>query len=232
MTLMPYSTDDTEENTSRTVDKVKSMNDPLTPAVVLPQAVYEAIVAHSREGKPEEVCGVVRGRGLEAYEAIRGENIAPERIENYEVDPQTLLRQFDFEDSGEEMMGIYHSHPVSVAFPSATDAWNAHYPDSIYLICSLENDEPVIRAFRLTPHFVELTDGDLDVLRQNLEFYQTRRHLFAYFHPPGADIPTTIKQLIGEVPSPFYIVIHSPDYADRETESRIVSVVEHPVEIV
>ena len=53
---------------------------------------------------------------------------ADERIENYTVDPQTLLMQFDFEDDGDEMMGIYHSHPVSVAYPSATDAWNAPLP--------------------------------------------------------------------------------------------------------
>ena len=81
------------------------------------------------------------GRGLVAFEAVAGRNIAAERIENYEVDPQTLLLQFAFEDGGDEMMGIYHSHPVSVAYPSATDAWNAYYPECIYFICSLEYDD-------------------------------------------------------------------------------------------
>jgi proteasome lid subunit RPN8/RPN11 len=64
-----------------------------------------------------------------AQEAVRGRNIAVERIENYEVDPQTLLRQFEFEENGDEMLAIYRSHPVSVAYPSATDGWNAHDPD-------------------------------------------------------------------------------------------------------
>ena len=63
-------------------------------ATQLPRAVYAAIIAHAREGKPEEICGVIRGRGLQAHEAVRGRNIAGERIENYEVDPQTLLLQF------------------------------------------------------------------------------------------------------------------------------------------
>ena len=49
--------------------------------VTLPPAVYDAIVQHAREGKPEEICGVVRGRGLVAAEAVRGRNIAAERIE-------------------------------------------------------------------------------------------------------------------------------------------------------
>ena len=38
----------------------------------MPQAVYDNIVAHAREGKPEEICGIVRGRGLTAYAAVRG----------------------------------------------------------------------------------------------------------------------------------------------------------------
>jgi hypothetical protein len=79
--------------------------------VTLPAALWEAIVTHAREGKPEEICGIVRGRGSTALEVIRGQNIAPERIENYDVDPQTLLKQFDFEEAGDEMMGIYHSIP-------------------------------------------------------------------------------------------------------------------------
>lgn len=62
----------------------------------------------------------MRGRGLNAFEAIPARNIAAERIENYTVDPQTLLLQFDFEDAGDAMMGIYHSHPVPPAYPSAT----------------------------------------------------------------------------------------------------------------
>ena len=111
--------------------------------VQLPQAIADSIIAHAREGKPEEICGILRGRGSEAFELMRGQNMAEDKIDNYTVDPRTLLLQFEFEDAGDEMMGIYHSHPISVAYPSATDAWNAHYPDSIYFICSLEfDDEP------------------------------------------------------------------------------------------
>jgi proteasome lid subunit RPN8/RPN11 len=149
--------------------------------------VADAIIAHAREGKPEEVCGIVRGRALAAVEAVRGRNIASERIENYEVDPETLLLQFAFEDQGDEMMAIYHSHPVSVAYPSATDAWNAHYPESIYLICSLEfDDAPVIRAFRMTPHWLEL---DVARLRRELSVREVRPNLFAYYQAAEEPLP-------------------------------------------
>jgi proteasome lid subunit RPN8/RPN11 len=197
--------------------------------VLLPAAAQQFIIDHAREGKPEEICGILRGKGLEAYEAYRGQNIAGERIENYEVDPQTLLRQFDFEDQGEEMMGVYHSHPVSVAYPSATDAWNAHYPDSIYFICSLEfDDAPVIRAYRMISHFLDLEYG---ALRTSLNCYETRPGLWAYYQrgdtplaAPLANTPTA------ELSRPFYIVLYlDPDSSD--VDGRVVTLQEHPIQI-
>lgn len=194
--------------------------------VQLPQHIYDTIIAHAREGKPEEICGVLRGRDLVAYEAFRGQNIASDRINNYEVDVQTLLLQFEFEKTGDEMMGIYHSHPISVAYPSATDAWNAHYPDSVYFICSLEYDNaPVLRAFRMIPHFLDL---DLDALKTVLDFYETRPHLFAYYHRSDAAIPAVLVPVAQQAATPFYVVY----YADgEEQEVRIVSLEEYAIEV-
>lgn len=193
----------------------------------LPQAAYAEIIAHARAGKPEEICGIVRGRGLVGYEVIRGRNVASERIENYEVDTQTLLKQFNFADPDDEMMGIYHSHPVSVAYPSATDAWNAHYPDSIYFICSLEYDEaPVIRAYRMTPYFLEL---DIPELRKVLNFYETRPHLFAYYQAPDQPIPAALNAATQEVSAPFYVVYHSAE--PGAYEARVVALSEYVVAV-
>ena len=200
-----------------------------TVPVTLPAAVAAAIVQHAREGKPEEICGIVRGRGLDAFEAVRGHNVAAERIENYTVDPQTLLKQFDFEDEGDEMMGIYHSHPVSVAYPSATDAWNAAYPDSVYLICSLEDDDmPVIRAFRMIPHFIDL---DLAALTAALDFYETRPGLFAYYADPAQPLPAIFADLPDVIAPPFYVVYFEDDADDHAPEGRVVTLVEHPVRV-
>jgi proteasome lid subunit RPN8/RPN11 len=198
-------------------------------ATQLPRAVYDAMIAHAREGKPEEICGVLRGRGLLAFEAVRGRNVAGERIENYEVDPQTLLQQFAFEEQGDEMMGIYHSHPASVAYPSATDAWNANYPDCIYFICSLEDDDaPVMRAFRMLTHWV---DVDVNALRAALPFYETRPHLFAYYQPAQQALPAALAQLAENGPGPFYVDFWT-DEAGAIVDSRVVSVVEHPIRVI
>ena len=194
--------------------------------VQVPQQIYNEIIAHAREGKPEEICGVLRGRGMIAYELFRGRNVAHERIENYEVDQQTLLLQFKFENTGDEMMGVYHSHPVSVAYPSATDAWNATYPDSIYLICSLEYDEaPVIRAFRMITHFV---DVDVAALKLTLSFYETRPHLFAYYQSAEMPVPPALQAIAAQASLPFYVVYYEED---GEIEARIVSLHEYEISI-
>lgn len=198
--------------------------------VLLPAAAESLIIAHARQGKPEEICGILRGKGLQAYEALRGKNIASERIENYEVDPQTLLRQFDFEDQGEEMMGIYHSHPVSVAYPSATDAWNAHYPESIYFICSLEFDNaPIIRAFRMTPHFLDL---DYGALRTELSCYETRRGLWAYYQRADAPLAIPLANTpAADLSRPFYVVLFIDPEGESDIDGRVVTLEEHAVQI-
>lgn len=195
----------------------------LPEAVHIPFAVYDEIVTHAREGKPEEICGIVRGRGTVAYEAIRGRNLAAERIENYEVDPQTLLLQFTFEEQGDEMMGIYHSHPVSVAYPSATDAWNAYYPECTYLICSLEDDNvPVLRAFRMITHWIDVDSANL---RLALPFYETRPHLFALFQPADTPVPGALAPIAQNVSAPFYVDFIT-DANGEIDDSKVVSIAE------
>ncbi len=53
------------------------------------------------------------------------------------------------DDAGEELFGIYHSHPVSVAFPSPTDRAESFYPDAVYVLVSMRSAVPELRAFRI-----------------------------------------------------------------------------------
>ncbi len=198
-------------------------------AISLPRAIHDEIIAHAREGKPEEICGILRGRGKEAFELFRAENVATERIENYDVDPKALMLQFAFEDAGDEMMGIYHSHPVSVAWPSATDAWNAHYPESYYFICSLEYDDaPILRAFRMLATY---PDVDGDALRRALPFREVRQGLFGYFQAADRSTPRALHAVAGDVTLPFYVVF-TVDKTGAVDDLRFVEITEYRVEIV
>jgi proteasome lid subunit RPN8/RPN11 len=45
---------------------------------------------------------------------------------------------------------MYHSHPVSEARPSQTDInLSDNWPGTVWLICSLAEDEPVVRAWSI-----------------------------------------------------------------------------------
>lgn len=154
-----------------------------TDRLILPGEVWDAIVAHAREGLPEEVCGILRGKNGVVTGLVRARNDAEDREINYAVDGQTLLKQFEFEDAGEEMVAIYHSHPVTPAYPSATDARQATYPDAVYIICSLSDpDAPVLRGYRLLP-----VDFDGDTTAYLLTPVRGRHDFLAYHQPaPGA----------------------------------------------
>ena len=119
----------------------------------------DEIVAHARLEAPRECCGVILGRNGKLIELRRLTNIYPGN-DFYEPDAGELYRLVvEIDETGTDIAAIYHSHPVSPAYPSARDVEYAGWPDSVYLICSLEHpDAPVIRAFRIV-------DGDITELR-------------------------------------------------------------------
>jgi proteasome lid subunit RPN8/RPN11 len=118
---------------------------------VLPAEMQTAIIAHARLEAPRECCGVIAGRDGVPVKLIETRNVA-EGNRLYEIDPAQLI-ELEFRELPRieaEIIAIYHSHPASPAFPSATDRALAFWPEAVYLICSLADPErPVVRGFRL-----------------------------------------------------------------------------------
>jgi proteasome lid subunit RPN8/RPN11 len=127
----------------------------------LPSSMRDEIVSHARGEAPRECCGIIGGADGELRELYRLTNTYP-GVDFYEPAASELYERYrDLDDRGLEIAAIYHSHPVSRAYPSARDVEFAGWPDSIYLICSLEQAErPVIRAFRI----VDGTITELDIV--------------------------------------------------------------------
>lgn len=127
------------------------------------QALIDEMVAHAREDLPNECCGMIGGRDGAATSVVRVENAAASPL-RYEMDPQG---QFDalkaIEDAGDDLIGIYHSHTRSAAYPSQTDVNEAvMWPEQVYVIVSLEDeDAPDVKAFDLAG--MKIADVDLDV---------------------------------------------------------------------
>ena len=112
----------------------------------------EAIVAHARDGAPQEVCGLVAGRGGRPERVIRCTNIHATPATRYEIDPRDQLTAFrEMDDRGEDLVAIYHSHPATQPYPSPTDRAEAHYPDVLYVLVSLRAEPPEVRGYRILP---------------------------------------------------------------------------------
>ena len=109
-------------------------------------AAMQAVRAHGAEGYPHEICGVLVGPrgGRVATEAKRARNMIVERArDRYEIDPVDHLRiQREADDSGDDIIGYYHSHPDHPAQASRFDterAWSGY----VYVIVSVANGTPL-----------------------------------------------------------------------------------------
>jgi proteasome lid subunit RPN8/RPN11 len=126
----------------------------LPAPVALPAALLQELIDHARAGYPNEACGIVvgdapAGTGGNAvrFQPMVNAAASPSR---YLLDPQEQLTVMTaIEDAGEEVWGIFHSHVRSPAEPSPTDIGLAFYPDALYLICSLAEDLPAVRAWSI-----------------------------------------------------------------------------------
>jgi proteasome lid subunit RPN8/RPN11 len=110
----------------------------------------EEMIDHARTEIPNECCGLLAGKDgiiLQLYRCDSAEK-SPFR---YYVDPKDQFRIMRELDQKEwDLIGIYHSHTHTEAYPSKTDLELAFYPEALYFIVSLQKaDAPVIRAFRI-----------------------------------------------------------------------------------
>ena len=112
--------------------------------------LFKEMAEHGLREFPNEACGLLAGRdGLSVrFFAMRNLDASPV---SYRLDPKEQLRAFDeMDDGGFDLLGIFHTHTHSEAYPSETDKKLAFYPDTSYLVMSLsDRDHPVLRAFRI-----------------------------------------------------------------------------------
>ena len=115
----------------------------------LPQEFAQEMIAQAKEEAPYEACGVIAGKGGRAVKLYRTAN-AEHSTTTYRLVPEEQYKIFvEMEEKGWELWGIYHSHPAIPAYPSARDIEQAYYPEALYIIVSLAQGEPEIRAFRI-----------------------------------------------------------------------------------
>jgi [CysO sulfur-carrier protein]-S-L-cysteine hydrolase len=124
--------------------------------------ILDQLIAHAREEAPNECCGMIGGADGAAATVYRSINAEASPL-RYSLDANDQFRiMHKMEESGEDLLGIYHSHTASAAYPSQTDVNLAAYPDAVYVIVSLRDPEdPEVRGFWIRDGQIE--EAELDV---------------------------------------------------------------------
>jgi proteasome lid subunit RPN8/RPN11 len=120
----------------------------------MPLAIAAELLRHARAEVPNEACGLLSGDlaagTASAYHPARNADASPYV---YTVHPDDLVRiVLGIEDSGQDLVAIFHSHTHSPAVPSPTDRRQARYP-VVYLVATLSDPDATaaesLRAWRI-----------------------------------------------------------------------------------
>jgi [CysO sulfur-carrier protein]-S-L-cysteine hydrolase len=130
----------------------------------IPSHIRDDMVAHARAQLPNEACGFLAGTSgrVERFYPVANRDGSPF---TYLMDPAEQQRaQDDMDARGLDLLGVFHSHTGTAAFPSPTDVSRAYWPDrdplsgehmlifpeTSYVIVSLADpDHPDVRSFRI-----------------------------------------------------------------------------------
>lgn len=132
-------------------------------AFKLPNDFAQQIIEQARGEHPNEACGLLAGTDSGVTRLFRMTNAERSPV-IYRMEPSEQLKVFNaIEEAGLDLVGIYHSHTRSPAYPSSTDVSLAYYPEAIYLIVSLADmDRPDLRGFRILEG--KVTEVDLELV--------------------------------------------------------------------
>ena len=116
--------------------------------VTIPGELAKEMIEHCRQGRPNEACGILGSSNGEVVKVFRMTNAAGSPV-RYSLEPKEQLAVYNtLDDNGWELGGVFHSHTHTEAYPSPTDVRLAS-EDVPYLIVSLAQEPPSVRAFRI-----------------------------------------------------------------------------------
>lgn len=119
--------------------------------LAFPRPLYAEMVTHVLSNPTLEMCGLLAGQAGVVDRVWPVPNTLQSPVA-YRMDgPEfgAAMIGCDFEP-----LGIYHSHPAGPSVPSPTDIAEAAYPDSIYVVISLQTAPPSVRAFTIVDALV------------------------------------------------------------------------------
>ena len=130
----------------------------LKKSIVISQAQKELLLNHASKSDPNESCAILFGK-IENEKSIVKDVFLTENIDdspiNFTISNEELLRAYKMaEEKNLDVVGIFHSHPGSNAYPSSTDKKFMYSNPVIWIISSGESNE--LKAFQLEPEIIEI----------------------------------------------------------------------------
>ena len=118
--------------------------------LILKKEFFAEMVKQAKLEFPNECCGILAGKE-DRIEKIYAMTNAQKSPNIFFMDPKEQFKvSKEMRALGLEMLGIYHSHVASNAYPSSRDVEMAFYPQVSYVILSLKDqDNPYIRSFKI-----------------------------------------------------------------------------------
>jgi proteasome lid subunit RPN8/RPN11 len=124
--------------------------------LILTVAQRDAMMATCIRALPNEGCGLLLGttEGV-VTDVVASDNVA-QSAKRYEIDSRVLLRATrSADDEGMTVLGVFHSHTHSEAYPSATDVDLAPDPRWHYVLVSLRDLPIVVKSFNIESGVIE-----------------------------------------------------------------------------
>ena len=122
--------------------------------IILKQSDKKLLSQYSENQKPNEACAILFGKNNEVLDIFLTENIDESPI-NFTISNEQLIEGYQLaEDKKMDIIGIFHSHPNSDAFPSNTDKKFMQSNPVAWIIYSGINKN--FRAFVLESDSIEI----------------------------------------------------------------------------
>ena len=119
--------------------------------LLLPEEDYNKIIAHCKQARPLEACGIMGGTKQKETGIVKKvflmENARPSS-EEYFMDYEEQFAVFkQLRQNNLKLLSIFHSHPHSEARPSQKDIDMANYEQAVYAIISLAGNSPDLKTY-------------------------------------------------------------------------------------
>lgn len=124
--------------------------------LTLTVAQRDAMMATCIRALPSEGCGLLLGTTEDVVtDVVASDNVA-QSAKRYEIDSRVLLRATrSADDEGMSVLGVFHSHTHSEAYPSATDVDLAPDPRWHYVLVSLRDLPIMVKSFNIESGVIE-----------------------------------------------------------------------------